>query len=469
MVKEDLEVLLRKVSMLRAEGKYKETIEGCHHLLENGLRLNEYKFVLAAHAYSAAAYYSIGDLTEAFNSIEAHDELCTQYGDENDKLHSYNTFFLLHAYNKEYSKAKATLEKSIELAKKLNHYNIVSNGYSNYSHVCIGEENFDEALVMAEIGLEWAKLHQPASPILELRITLNMASAYIGLGNLATSKQLIDEMLNHPILDSFIREKAQCYYLLGHWYSEQKKIREAFDAYTTAKDLAASYNDFNLLKDIQEQRCELCEQMDDKLLGYEVQKEYISVLNEISESGLALAALKLEIKHGVSSIEKRANTDFLTGLYNRSYLESTTNEWLKKAALDNESIVCIAFDIDNFKLINDEYGHLVGDAVMKEISQYCSTIFRETDLMSRFGGDEFVVILKGISLEGGKMKAEQLSETIRSIEVEHEGKFVSITASVGVAGNEKGTVLDFKELFNAADIALYQAKENGKNQVCVVN
>ncbi|ARK21355.1 GGDEF domain-containing protein [Sporosarcina sp. P26b] len=146
--------------------------------------------------------------------------------------------------------------------------------------------------------------------------------------------------------------------------------------------------------------------------------------------------------------------DYLTVLYNRCYLESTKNEWLKKASWNNESIICIACDIDNFKQINDEYGHLVGDAVMKQISQYCSTIFRESDLMGRFSGDKFVVIPKGISLEGGKKKAEQLSETIKSIEVEYEGKFVSITASVGLVDNAKGKVSDLKELFNSADIVL---------------
>lgn len=96
----------------------------------------------------------------------------------------------------------------------------------------------------------------------------------------------------------------------------------------------------------------------------------------------------------------------------------------------------------------------MGDAVMKQISQYCSTIFRESDLMGRFSGDKFVVIPKGISLEGGKKKAEQLSETIKSIEVEYEGKFVSITASVGLVDNAKGKVSDLKELFNSADIVL---------------
>ena len=111
--------------------------------------------------------------------------------------------------------------------------------------------------------------------------------------------------------------------------------------------------------------------MNDIPLGYVVQKEYITLLNEISDREIAMLAQKLEIKHSIATIEKKANTDYLTGLYNRSFIENTTNEWLKQASIKNESIVCIAFDIDNFKSINDEYGHLFGDEVIKQVSSVC--------------------------------------------------------------------------------------------------
>jgi diguanylate cyclase (GGDEF)-like protein len=296
---------------------------------------------------------------------------------------------------------------------------------------------------------------------------LNIAQAYIGLGDFESSGELINEMKDDPILESFVREKSQFNILKGSWYSEQKLYREAFESLTYAKELVESYNDVYLLKEIQEERCRLCELMNDIPVGYMVQKEYISLLNEVSNRELALAALKLDIKHGISDIEKKANTDYLTGLYNRSYLENTTNNWLEQASEKNENIVCIAFDIDNFKPINDEYGHLFGDEVIKQVSKACSKIFKENDLIGRYGGDEFVVILKGASLECGIKKAEEIGATLENYQISKDGKSVSITASIGVADNSSGTVNNFNELFHLADVGLFKAKQNGKNQIYV--
>lgn len=352
---------------------------------------------------------------------------------------------------------------------KLKHYNIVSNGYSNYSHINLLENDYAKALEMAKLGLEMSKLHEPESPILKLRVKLNIASAYIGLSDFVASENLINEMIQSPILDLFSREKSQCYVLQGRWYAKQNLTVKAFESLTMAKELVESYNDVYLLKVIQEERCELCELMGDVPLGYVVQKEYITLLNEISDREIAMLAQKLEIKHSIAAIERKANTDYLTGLYNRSFIEQTTNEWLKQASLKNESIVCIVFDIDNFKSINDEYGHLFGDEVIKQVSSACSSLIRNNDLIGRFGGDEFVVILKDFSLEDGKLKAEQLLEIIRDIKLYKDGHTITVTASIGVTANTDCTIMHFNELFNFADIKLYEAKHNGKNRVCVLN
>lgn len=462
---EDLMLLQEKVTWLRSEGKYKETIEACHNLLEWGMAANDHKSVLVAHLNKIASYYCIGDIEEAFNNISTYNELCIIYGDEIDKLNLYNILFLLYEFNKDFNKAKATLEVSIELGKKLNKYTIISNGYSNYSHIYYAEENYEGALKMAKEGLETAKLLDPASPILELRVKLNIAKAYIGLENFEASKLLIDEMIHDPILDSFVREKSNCYDLQGNWYFKQALYRDAFESYTQAKDLVESYNDVYLLKEIQAERCKLCDLMNDVQLGYLVQKEYISILNQISKRELELVALRLNIKHSITDIEKKANTDYLTGLYNRKYIEHTANLWLEQASITNENIVCIAFDIDNFKSINDTYGHLFGDEVIQQVSKSFSKKFGEHDLIGRYGGDEFIIILRNISLRGGKIKAEQIEESFKSIEIMKNGLSISITASIGVSDNSGGTVITFTDLFQKADVELYKAKLLGKNQI----
>ena len=208
--------------------------------------------------------------------------------------------------------------------------------------------------------------------------------------------------------------------------------------------------------------------MNDTHLGYTVQKEYIALLNEINERELAMTALKLDVKHNLSAVEKRANTDYMTGLYNRSYMEETTNAWLEKAAAANENIICIAFDIDNLKLVNDQYGHLAGDELIKRVGDECSKILQEDVLMGRFGGDEFAIIVKEASVEYGKQLAEQVAETIRSIQIEEDGTAISATASIGISDRASSNAQNFKELFNAADRALYEAKQNGKNRICVM-
>lgn len=465
MDKVDLISLQKEVTSLRAEGKYKETIEGSYKLFELGMSINDYKSVLTALVNQAASYYCIGDIEAAFISIESFDELCHKYGDAEDLLNLYNISFLLYDVIKDFDKGKVTLQKSIELGEQIKKYNIVSNAYSNMSHILMLEENYDDALKMSKIGLEKAKLHQPHSPILEFRVTLNIAKSYIGLKDFEQSKILIDKIIDDSLLDSFIREKAQYYDLLAFWYLKQDLYSEAFDAYTTAKILVESYDDIYLLKVIQEERCKLCDLLNDFQIGYTVQKEYIAILNEINKRELELKALKLDVKQSLNGLEKRANTDYLTGLYNRSSLEETTNKWLKEAKEKNMQVVCIAFDIDNFKLINDEYGHVFGDEIIKEVSRACKKIFREDDLIGRYGGDEFVVILKNVSISIGQKKAKQIKETLRNLEITKNKKTLNITASIGVADNSNMNSHHFNELFHLADMALYKAKENGKNQV----
>lgn len=469
MMKEELIVLQEKIRTLRAEGKYKETIDNCYDLILNGEQFNDHKSLLIAYMNMAASYYCVGDIEAAFNSIDSHKKICDKYGEESDILGSYNVLFILYEYNKDLENAKNTLEKTIRLGKKLKKYNIVSNGYSNYSHVCMIEKDYNKAFEVSTIGLEMAKLHRPVTPILELRVKLNIAKALIGLKKFNASKSLIDEMINCRILDSFIREKAQCYDLQGHWYISQKSYAKAFDSFSQAKKLAESYNDVYLLKLIQEERCKLCELMEDIHSGYKIQKEYITLLNDINKRELELVALKLQIKHNIASIEMKANTDYLTGIYNRNYMETTTNKLLNQAYEDKESIICMVFDLDGFKSINDQYGHLFGDKVLKQVSKACACILKGNGLFARFGGDEFVIVLKGISLKNGEEKAEEILFTIRNLNIHNEDKYVPITISIGVTDNLTCAARCFDELFNSADLRLYRAKNNGRNQICATS
>ena len=113
MEEKDLFFLQKKISSLRVEGKYKETIETCYELLERAIEVNDYKSILTAHIGNAASFYCIGDIEEAFNSIELYSEVCTQYGDELDWINLYNILGVVYIHNKDFEKAKETIKKSI--------------------------------------------------------------------------------------------------------------------------------------------------------------------------------------------------------------------------------------------------------------------------------------------------------------------------------------------------------------------
>ena len=281
MKREELKRLQENVRHLKSKGKYKESIEAAYNLLQRGWEIDDYKSILTAHITNAASYYCIGDIEEAFHSVDEYREICTKYGDEVDHLYLFNVLFLLYEYNRNFEKAKETLHKTITLGKKLNKFNIISNAYSNFSHILIEEKEYEKALEMGKVGLEMAALHKPASEMLAIRVQLNIALAYIHLGDLQSSEYIITNIIHNPILNEFIREKTECFMLKGEWYTSQNLYKEAFQSFTTAKELVESYQDVYLLKTIQEKRCELCERMSDFSLGYSVQKEYIRLLNTI--------------------------------------------------------------------------------------------------------------------------------------------------------------------------------------------
>ncbi|MDW0108825.1 GGDEF domain-containing protein [Sporosarcina aquimarina] len=470
MTNESLTSLRDKAEQLRVEGRYAELIEHCDDLLEKATALNDHKSVLTAHIHHASAYYSIGAIEEAFLSVDAHLQYCSRFGDEDEQLNGLNILVILYDYNKEYKKAKSALKRSIELGTRLKSWNMVSNAYSNYSHICAREEDFETALEYSLMGLQMAERFQPARPILNFRVKLNIANAYVGLNDTLTDGPMIEEMLQDPLLDQHKRERAHCYDLYGRYLVKKQKYKMALEAFDKAAIQANEINDLLILKDIQERRCEVCELIDDRQLGYIVQKEYIELLKTLQERELAMTALKLEVKHNVASIEKNAKIDYLTRLSNRRHLEEVAARWLERANEEGHSVTCIALDLDNFKTINDTYGHLAGDEALREISNACRSILFNSpsmELLARYGGDELVFILNETPLDEAITRANRLLDAIQDMKIMHNDEVIPVTVSIGLADNANGAYSMFSDIFYRADQALYASKANGKNQLCV--
>lgn len=170
--------------------------------------------------------------------------------------------------------------------------------------------------------------------------------------------------------------------------------------------------------------------------------------------------LEEKVKKRTIQLEKISITDRLTGLFNRHKIDDVLENEIKRSNRFNHSFSLILIDIDDFKLINDTYGHQIGDEVLMEISNLLSSSVRTIDITGRWGGEEFLIITPGTELKGALF----LAENIRlKIERHIFPNTDSLTTSFGVSTYKQGDTIN--QLISRADIALYTAKDNGKNQV----
>jgi len=162
----------------------------------------------------------------------------------------------------------------------------------------------------------------------------------------------------------------------------------------------------------------------------------------------------------------QAMRDPLTGVYNRRPLEDSLQREIVRARRRGDAIGVIAVDADHFKRINDAYGHDGGDAVLRALAHRLVDCVREDDIVCRAGGEEFAVILPGVSQATVLERAELVRRVIEDTPIEMQGKSVRLTASIGVAVYPEHGATS-AELLRAADVALYAAKAAGRNQVRV--
>ncbi|WP_062352860.1 GGDEF domain-containing protein [Bacillus kwashiorkori] len=156
--------------------------------------------------------------------------------------------------------------------------------------------------------------------------------------------------------------------------------------------------------------------------------------------------------------EHEAKTDFLTGLYNRRYIDELIVQLILKAETERSPFSLLIIDVDLFKSVNDRYGHDVGDEVLMKLAKIFKKSIRSSDIVGRFGGEEFVIVLPDSDLEDGKILAERIRHTIAQNKIECAGYHIPLTVSIGCTTWCKNDT--FNELYKRVDGALYEAKRN---------
>ncbi len=193
-------------------------------------------------------------------------------------------------------------------------------------------------------------------------------------------------------------------------------------------------------------------------------KRIIRYQNLINHDRKVIQQYAAKLSSANQQLQTMAMTDALTGLPNRRYAMERLRESIKEATRHGESLSCIMLDIDEFKAVNDTYGHDTGDRILKEIAEVFHSAARTYDTICRIGGEEFLIISSRNDAVQTRAFAERLRRDIEARDIVANGKHINITASFGVAQLKEGNG-DGDNLINQADKAMYRAKKNGKNRV----
>lgn len=205
------------------------------------------------------------------------------------------------------------------------------------------------------------------------------------------------------------------------------------------------------------------------LLGTELGEVAMSRNKRFSEQDLAqveylLCTLVYPLRNALHYRDAlaAAHHDPLTGIGNRAALEDHLAREVALARRHHQSLSLLVVDIDWFKQVNDRHGHTIGDAVLRSVARVTKELLRGDDLLFRFGGEEFVVLLRGTPQDGAMIVAERIRAAIAAASCICEGKDIKVTVSLGVATLREE---DGDRLFDRADHALYEAKQQGRNRV----
>jgi len=254
-----------------------------------------------------------------------------------------------------------------------------------------------------------------------------------------------------PLGDEFMRDDAYRLCRFGQWYMEEKRI----DVYLSHWPIFEQID--NVHRRLHESARELAQRLStDMSITAQEYDDFLTIRTEFRE---LLRLLEKDLQ------DILYHTDPLTHVYNRQNMLVLLNRLMQLAIMENKLFVLTMIDIDNFKIINDTYGHLIGDDVLKQFTKFFMDRLRPSDLIFRYGGEEFLVCLQDTSLNEATQIMDRLRRGLRKKPILlSAGNTLHVTSSFGLAVFEKG--LDLETLIDRADKALYAAKKAGRDRVC---
>lgn len=259
---------------------------------------------------------------------------------------------------------------------------------------------------------------------------------------------------------------------LSSLYIEVFKDRESGPALATVnqyldrRGYAASIEPFEIARKIADEVKSVFPLFDVEVDAGELLRISESAKNHLHELSTELVATVRTQVQDIEHLKLHSATDGLTTLYNRRHFIKTLTHEIERANRHGSALSLLMIDIDEFKAVNDFYGHLAGDYALQIVAARLKEALRGSDYLARYGGEEFAAILPSTSRAEAFHVAERLRKTIRATPVSHNGRMFSVTASFGIASMDLHSDVDMEGFIQMADEALYEAKNSGRDRCC---
>ena len=303
----------------------------------------------------------------------------------------------------------------------------------------------------SKINVEFHDSMKNIAKIIETQYELNYIVPLIG--------EMLDRFISDHLIYVFLYQNNE-YKLVWPKACNDERIYETIKQLTPDCEYILTNNDktgaFPLISEGEIIGCVAARSTLDKL-----SKRDISYLEQLTRQ----SAITINRANTYAKMLQYATLDALTGLNNRRQFEVRLNQEIATAKRQKNPLCAMMIDIDFFKKVNDTYGHASGDSVLSSVASIIKEHLRESDIPSRYGGEEFAVLLPYTHIEEAQIVGERLRKAVETAPIPIDKGNINVTISMGLAefsSDESG-----EELFKRADKALYEAKESGRNRVCI--
>ncbi len=448
---ETAEALLGLGSGMMIMGSYPEGLQYLMRALSAFQNLKDQSGEAAVRIQLGKLYLLLGEAEKALPHLETALDLAQYLTDL--KLEAPVQVYLSQAFSecgRHQSAVQAGL-RGVEIYQNLGIHRGEVEALNTLGEVYFKRNEYGLALNFFQLSADVAKKF-------DKRLELVRAYRKIGLIHLAVGNisQSVDSLQSALTLASEINaqvELMECHQALAQAYKKAENYPQALEAYENY--ISVYQIVYNEEKDRRLRTLEVIHEVENARKDAEIyQLRNVALQKEIEERKKAQAAL-----------ERLATQDPLTGIANRRYFLEIASRVIEQARRYQRPVSIVMIDVDHFKEMNDTFGHKTGDKVLIHITRCMQAALRKVDILGRYGGDEFVILLPETTQEGARRLTERLRQAIAQQSITAGGVSIPITLSIGLASNVKEPALSLDELLQRADRALYDSKLNGRDQV----